>query len=300
MFDFKQQFDFYQQHVNQFLSSVFVETEAQKLNLVAQAAAYSLQAPGKRLRPIIAIALYEALSGKTATSDIYRLACSLEMVHTFSLIHDDLPALDNDTLRRGLPTCHAQFNEATAILAGDFLLNQAYLNLSTAKIAPELIASLTAVLSRATSQLIIGEQNDLLGEQTPLNSSALRQMFIDKTGAMFSASFAFGALLANAESTVVQSFWHLGTDFGLAFQIQDDVLDQIGDQEILGKNIGSDLAENKSTWVKLFGLESAQEDYLHFYQQGEQKLRQLLADQLTAPPTQFLLALIASLQKRQK
>ncbi len=296
MSDFSTQFQLYQQQVNAALKENFNFSN----NLSFQAAAYSLNAPGKRLRPIIALATYEALAGKSATAEILAVVCSLEMFHTFSLIHDDLPALDNDTLRRGLPTCHTQFNEATAILAGDLLLNQAYLNLVHAKIAPELKVQLIQVLTQAAQNCVFGEQNDLLGEKKSLNQAELKQMFLDKTSALFGASFAFGAILS--EVSPYQDFLSLGDNLGLAFQIQDDVLDVIGDQTILGKNIGSDEAEQKSTWVKLVGLEQAQQDYQNYYQQVEQKLLALfpVATSTTDSGQQFLLNLISSLKNRQK
>lgn len=296
MSDFSTQFQSYQQQINHTLTEIFNFSD----NLAFQAAAYSLSAPGKRLRPIIALATYEGLTGKSASAEILATVCSLEMFHTFSLIHDDLPALDNDSLRRGLPTCHTQFNEATAILAGDLLLNQAYLNLAQAKIAPKLKVQLIQVLAQAAQNCVFGEQNDLLGEEKSLNQTELKQMFLDKTSALFGASFAFGAILSEVSS--YQEFFNLGADLGLAFQIQDDVLDVIGDQTILGKNIGSDEAEQKSTWVKLVGLAQAQQDYQNYYQQVEQKLLALLpvATSSTNSGQQFLLNLIASLKNRQQ
>lgn len=294
MTDFSTQFQNYQQLVNDQLKQVFSHPS----NLSAQAAEYSLLAPGKRLRPILAIATYESLTKHNATPAIAQLVCSLEMAHTFSLIHDDLPALDNDTLRRGLPTCHAKFNEATAILAGDLLLNQAFLNLTAAKIASDTLLRLQQVLSQATQTLIFGEQNDLLGETVPFDQQQLQQMFADKTGALFGASFAFGAILAGLPSAQVWPFLEIGEDLGLAFQIQDDVLDVTGDQATLGKNIGSDENAHKSTWVKLYGLERAQQDYHRYYTQVEQKLRPLLPEKSTSPAQQFLLDLLQFLQRR--
>lgn len=296
MNNFLPQFQNYQAQINAALKENFHSAP----NLSFQAASYSLQAPGKRLRPILALATYEALTGKSASSVILTAVCSLEMFHTFSLIHDDLPALDNDTLRRGLPTCHAQFNEATAILAGDLLLNQAYLNLAQAKIAPEIKVQLIQVLTQAAQHCIFGEQNDLLGETKSLNQTELKQMFLDKTSALFAASFAFGVILSGTSAQ--QEFLSLGVDLGLAFQIQDDVLDVTGDQAVLGKNIGSDEMEQKSTWVKLVGLEQAQKDYQKYYQKVEQKLLSLFP--ATASTTnsgqQFLLDLISYLKNRQQ
>ena len=295
MNNFLSQFQNYQAQVNTALKENFHSAP----NLSFQAASYSLQAPGKRLRPILALATYEALTGKSASTTILTAVCSLEMFHTFSLIHDDLPALDNDTLRRGLPTCHTQFNEATAILAGDLLLNQAYLNLSQAKIAPKTKVQLIQVLTQAAQHCIFGEQNDLLGESKSLNQAELKQMFLDKTSALFAASFAFGVILS--ETSTQQEFLSLGIDLGLAFQIQDDVLDVIGNQAVLGKNIGSDEMEEKSTWVKLVGLEQAQADYQKYYQQVEQKLLSLFPAITSTINSgqQFLLDLISYLKNRQ-
>lgn len=291
--DFTSQFQAYQTRVNDFLATCPADLPE---NLALSAAKYSLTAPGKRLRPILAIATYEALSGQTASADVVQLAGSLEMVHTFSLIHDDLPALDNDTLRRGLPTCHTQFNEASAILAGDFLLTHAFTNLTATASPAATVQLLTQVLAAAVTQLIIGEQNDLLGETTALDKTQLAAMFVAKTGALFGASLAFGAIIAGAADSA--PYLALGHDLGLAFQIQDDVLDIVGNQQELGKNIGSDLAQNKSTWVKFYGLAQAQADYRQYYQQTAQKLSALLATSQSPAARQFLLDLITFLQDR--
>lgn len=260
---------------------------------VSQAAAYSLQAGGKRLRPLIFLTAYQALTTGTLDekfpADLLALASSLEYAHTFILIHDDLPGIDNDDLRRGHPTCHRQFDEATAILAGDFLLNRA-LRLLNEHQQP----ALATILSRQVEIMIDGEMLDILGENRQLDKTEITLMFQQKTSSMFAAPLLMAATLAQKD-TLSLKLEKLAADLGLAFQIQDDVLDIIGNQDALGKPIGSDDQAGKSTWVKLVGLEQAQQDYQDYYQQTRQQLLEVFPDNQART---FLLNLIDYLANR--
>lgn len=298
--NFKQKYQKYQQQFDNFLQAYTQDLLKQSgNNLAVQAASYSLTAPGKRLRPIMALVIYQALqsnqSAKKKLAPVIQVCASLELLHTFSLIHDDLPALDNDELRRGLPTCHRQFNEASAILAGDFLLNQAYSNLADSSFTDKQKSLALKVFSEAVQALIIGEQSDLLGEKRILLAEELSKMIAGKTGAMFAASLALGAVLAG--ETNLEPYKETGQILGLAFQIQDDVLDIIGQSESLGKKTGRDQQAQKSTWVQVHGLVQAQADYLQAYQQAQEQLQKILPEN---QEKKFLLALLDFLQERDR
>jgi geranylgeranyl pyrophosphate synthase len=261
---------------------------------VLEAARYSLLAGGKRLRPILLLAYFEALSGKKPNREIMRCACSVEYAHTFSLIHDDLPGIDNDILRRGQPTCHTKYDEATAILAGDFLLSWSLENLTRLKMTAVTKKKLLVILGTAIRQVIAGEMLDILGEREPLDQAVLQQMFEQKTASLFSATLQLAAVLASSNLKHAEKLGHL---LGLAFQIQDDVLGATGDSAKLGKTIGLDAQAGKSTWVRTYGLTQAQLDYQTYYQQG----RALLATTVQPSTAQrFLLDLITYLQNREQ
>ncbi len=314
--DFSAQFLTLQNQVQDVLEKSSPTTTSD--NLTAQAASYSLLLPGKRLRPILAAQIYQCISARKPNSAVWQICAALEYVHVFSLIHDDLPDLDNDDLRRGQPTCHRQFNPATAILAGDLLLAQAFQLIATAPLKPpiqgqHMTIALTSVLSQAVSQLIQGEQTDLLGEKKPLSKKELEQMYRQKTGALFSACFAFGAILAEYDN--YQDLAQLGSDLGLAFQIQDDILNLTGDPTTLGKATNTDITLHKSTYPALTNLDQATATYQEIYQNLAQELPHYCPILDFAPPgpndhftyptpnliaRDFLLDLLKFLQTRQK
>lgn len=225
---------------------------------VKEAMKYSLLAPGKRLRPMMLLKVIQAYG--IDYRPYIDIACTVEMIHTYSLIHDDLPAMDNDDLRRGRKTCHKQFDEATAILAGDALLTQAFIVLSKANISDNQKVKCMQILSFASGQngMIYGQQQDIDFENKSACLDELVDIHIHKTGKLIMAPLMMGCILANKEENV-RIFENMGKKIGLAFQIQDDILDIIGDEATLGKKVGSDIANNKSTYVSLLGLEKSQQ-----------------------------------------
>lgn len=227
---------------------------------IHEAMRYSLFAGGKRLRGALLLGVAEMLG--MDPKRVLPAAASVEMIHTYSLIHDDLPAMDDDDFRRGKPTCHRVFGEAIAILAGDALLTLAFQTLSELKkegFAPDLILDVVDELSRAagTEGLIGGQVVDLESEGVEVESDTLAYIHEHKTGALFCAAVRSGALLAGAGASELQALTDYARAFGLAFQITDDILDIVGDEKEMGKPAKSDVAKKKATYPALFGLEKA-------------------------------------------
>lgn len=229
-----------------------------------QAMRYSLLAGGKRIRPLLCMAAAEAVGG--SADSVLPTACALEMIHTFSLIHDDLPAIDNDDRRRGMPTSHKEFGEAMAILAGDALHTLAFSTIALHQRAAgpdgaELVLRVVALIAESCGKagMVGGQVDDLYYEGKPVDGEILRHIHERKTGALLNASLLSGAVLWGAspeEEAALQSF---GREVGLAFQIVDDILDITGDDSTLGKPTGSDLKNDKATYPKVFGLEQSSE-----------------------------------------
>jgi geranylgeranyl diphosphate synthase type II len=223
---------------------------------------YSTLAGGKRLRPILAIATAEACGlDRNAEDKILPAACALEMIHTYSLIHDDLPAMDNDELRRGRPTCHIVFGEAMAILAGDALLTQAFRTLAddlhaSAETRVRVISEVAQAAGTARA-LIGGQVLDIQNEGRTVDGAQLAEIHRAKTGALIRCAVRIGAILGGASKTELQSFNEYGEKAGLAFQIADDVLDATATSEQLGKTAGKDAASHKATYVTIHGLDAA-------------------------------------------
>jgi geranylgeranyl diphosphate synthase type II len=229
---------------------------------IHRAVRYSQFAGGKRIRPLLVLAAGEAVGG--ALEDLMPLACSVEMIHTYSLIHDDLPAMDDDDLRRGKPTSHKVFGEAIAILAGDALLTRAFHLLSEAPAAAA--ASLLRRRLRAlsllgeacgTTGLIGGQVEDLESEGKAISAAALERLHRAKTGALLGACVRGGAVLGGANDDEVAALGHYAAAVGLAFQVVDDVLDATEGDAQLGKTAGKDAAARKATYVSLHGLDGA-------------------------------------------
>lgn len=226
---------------------------------------YSLLAGGKRLRPLLFLAVLESLSVKAAENLAAYLpfACGIEMLHTYSLIHDDLPAMDNDDLRRGRPSCHKAFDEATAILAGDGLLTHCFCCLlaTEAPMVQVLHAAQHFAWKAGLGGMVTGQALDLDAENAaePLDLAGLRKIHASKTGALLEASLVCGGILAGATGVQKQFLTEFGRQFGLAFQITDDILDVVGEESQLGKPVGSDAANHKTTYVSLLGLEGAKQ-----------------------------------------
>lgn len=226
---------------------------------IHKAMRYSLFAGGKRIRPLLAIASAEAVSD--APIGIESCACSLELIHTYSLIHDDLPALDNDDLRRGRPTCHKVFGEAMAILAGDALLTLAFEVLSKLEgVEPsrkvELVREL-ATASGTVGGMIGGQVNDIEGEGKRPTAPLLESIHRAKTGALLRASVRMGAIYAGADEKQLAALTSFGEHVGLAFQIVDDILDVEQSSEALGKTAGKDAAQHKITFPAVYGVEAS-------------------------------------------
>lgn len=223
-----------------------------------QAMRYSVFAGGKRLRPILMIAASEAVGG--SAQQVLHAACAMEMIHTYSLVHDDLPAMDDDDFRRGRPTSHKVYGEATAILAGDALLTEAFRLLadgdSSLSIDPATALRVIEIVARyAGSRGMVGGQvMDMESEGKAVDLPTLEYIHTHKTGALILASVQVGALLGGGDEEAFAALSRYAAAAGLAFQIADDILDVVGDQNTLGKNVGSDQARRKATYPALLGL----------------------------------------------
>lgn len=259
-----------------------------KPSVLHEAMRYSLFAGGKRIRPILALASYEICGGNP--EDILPQASALELIHTYSLIHDDLPAMDNDDLRRGRPTSHKVFGEAMAILAGDALLTEAFLMLSSIKVQssklkvessppfnspltkggdrgvtelrtpnPELILRVirNVAMAAGVHGMVGGQAQDILSENSEPDSDTLHFIHLHKTAALITASVRVGAILANCSKLRLNNLTRYGENIGLAFQIVDDILDIEGSTEELGKTTGSDVKKKKMTYPSLFDIKES-------------------------------------------
>jgi geranylgeranyl diphosphate synthase, type II len=228
---------------------------------IIEAMKYSLMAGGKRIRPVLCLASAEAVGGNPQA--VLPVACALEMVHTYSLIHDDLPAMDNDDLRRGKPTCHVAFDEATAILAGDALLTLAFQVLSSVRVTGENQASgwlkIIQMISTAAGYqgMIRGQMLDMAAEGQHLTVDELKSMHALKTGALIEASLLCGALLSDARKQQMDILKAYARNIGLAFQVTDDILNVEGNPEEMGKAVGTDQLRGKNTYPAILGIDSS-------------------------------------------
>jgi geranylgeranyl diphosphate synthase type II len=219
---------------------------------------YSLFAGGKRLRPILCLAAAEACGGKIKNA--LPLACALECIHTYSLVHDDLPSMDNDDFRRGRPTCHKVFGDGIAILAGDALLTIAFEIVSSARPAPRYNMSILlreVAVAAGSQKLIAGQVADLEAEGRNVKRDELRFIHENKTAAILKTSVRLGAMSANADAKKLRAITQFGHGLGLAFQVIDDILDLTQTSEILGKSAGKDVAAKKATYPAVIGLEKS-------------------------------------------
>ena len=226
--------------------------------ILGEAMRYSLFAGGKRLRPVILLASCEAFGGRT--EDALAFACAMEMIHTYSLIHDDLPAMDNDDFRRGKLTNHKVYGEAMAILAGDGLLSLAFEIMSDAACKNPLGIRAMREIARGAGVfgMVCGQAADIINENKEIDEETLKFIHNNKTAAMIRAAFGAGAILGGAKDEDVKRLIAAGEKVGLGFQIQDDILDVAGDFERLGKPVKSDEKNRKSTFVALYGLEKSE------------------------------------------
>ena len=259
--EFKQELKKYQQIINTELEKYLRKEDCLEKTL-NESMEYSLMAGGKRLRPILVVATYELFKQNIEICMPYAVA--IEMVHNFSLIHDDLPGIDNDDFRHGKPTNHKQFNEATAILAGDGLLNNAYmvitqeLSKSNIEEMPKKV-KIMEEFSNTIDRLIAGEYVDTEFEGKKITDEDLKYIHKNKTGAMLKLSVRTGAILANCTENELQKLTSYAEKIGLAFQIKDDILSEEGDEKVLGKPVGNDRELEKCTYVSEYGLQGAKE-----------------------------------------
>jgi geranylgeranyl diphosphate synthase, type II len=259
MFDLNAYFAEKIERINMALESILITSE--RPDRLLEAMTYSLMAGGKRFRSVLCVAAAEAVGGDL--EDVLPAACALEMVHTYSLIHDDLPAMDDDDLRRGQATCHKAFDEATAILAGDALLTLAFQTLSSVAAGrdQQAVKWLRAIqlISHAAGYcgMIQGQMLDIASEGSQLKLNELKTMHRLKTGALIEVSSQCGAELVDANSSQIQLLESYAQYIGLAFQVTDDILNVEGNPAVMGKAVGTDKLRQKSTYPSLLGLEES-------------------------------------------
>ncbi len=222
-----------------------------------EAMRYSVFAGGKRLRPALILSTVLDLGG--ALESALPAACAIEFVHTYSLIHDDLPAMDNDDFRRGRPTNHKMFGEAPAILAGDGLLTLAFEVVCASPLPSDRVVAIVRELAQASGPkgMVGGQMADISYESKPIKADVLAYIHDHKTGALLTAAVRMGALIADADVHTLQHLTYFGQAIGLAFQIMDDILDITGDEHVIGKSVGSDQALGKATYPALYGLDAS-------------------------------------------
>lgn len=268
------------EHINDVLEK-FLPAEEGQQRIIFEAMNYSVRAGGKRLRPILMEETYHMFGGSSAVIEPFMAA--IEMIHTYSLVHDDLPAMDNDEYRRGKKTTHAVYGEAMGILAGDALLNLAYETAAKAfdmEVADARVARAFTVLAKKAGVygMVGGQVVDVESEKSddcPITREKLDFIYRLKTGALIESSMMIGAILAGASSDEVSRVEQIAAKLGLAFQIQDDVLDVTSTLEVLGKPVGSDEKNNKETYVTFEGLDKAVSDVERISKEAEEQLDDL-------------------------
>ena len=268
------------EHINDVLEK-FLPAEEGQQRIIFEAMNYSVRAGGKRLRPILMEETYHMYGGSSAVIETFMAA--IEMIHTYSLVHDDLPAMDNDEYRRGKKTTHAVYGEAMGILAGDALLNMAYETAAKAfdmEVADAREARAFTVLAKKAGVygMVGGQVVDVESEKSddcPITREKLDFIYRLKTGALIESSMMIGAILAGASSDEVSRVEQIAAKLGLAFQIQDDVLDVTSTLEVLGKPVGSDEKNNKATYVTFEGLDKAVSDVERISKEAEEQLDDL-------------------------
>lgn len=241
------------------INELFPEVDS-GYSAVSDASRYSLLLGGKRIRPAITLLFCELCGGKT--EDALDFAVALEMIHTYSLIHDDLPCMDDDDMRRGKPSCHKKFGEDIALLAGDTLLTQAFYVASTSSVSPEIRVKAAKVLSESAGihGMIGGQVLDLSFEKIKPDAEKLSDMYMRKTAALLICAAKLGIIAARKDTDEnLKSAEIFGFNLGLAFQVIDDILDCTADEKLLGKPVGSDEKNQKTTFVTLYGIEKSRE-----------------------------------------
>ena len=295
--DFKEELKTYQQMINNELEK-HIRKEQCPEEILNKSMEYSLISSGKRLRPILVFATYKLLKQDNIEKCI-PYAVAIEMVHNFSLIHDDLPAIDNDNFRHGKPTNHKQFGEATAILAGDELLNNAYMvisqdlkNSKTEELPYKL--KIFNEFTQAVDRMLAGEYVDTIFEGKQISEEYLEYIHNNKTGALLKLSVRMGAILSECEETKLQKLTTYAEKIGLAFQIKDDILSEEGNEEILGKPVGNDKELKKCTYISKYGLEGSKIILDKIIKEAIDELEQF------GEKAEFLKGLALYIQKRNK
>ncbi len=255
--DFKTEYNEYLTQVQSYLETA-VPAQTVYPEKIHEAMRYSLFAGGKRLRPVLCAAVYNMFHEDIAP--VLPVACSLECIHTYSLIHDDLPCMDDDDFRRGMPTCHKKYGEAIAVLAGDALLTEAFALVASYK-GTELCSMLVRELADACGSrgLIGGQVMDMLSENKQIDIETLQYIHAHKTGKLIVASVRLGAICAGVDESALSLLTQYAESIGLAFQISDDILDVTGSTEELGKQVGQDQKLHKATYPAIFGLDTSKE-----------------------------------------
>ena len=290
MINFQERYDLLRGEAEDFLGGLF--STGAPYGRLQEAMNYSLLAGGKRVRPVLAMAVCEALDGDRRLA--LPLGCALELVHTYSLIHDDLPCMDDDDLRRGRPTCHKVYGETMAVLAGDALQAEAFrlISLAPGLSAQQRVDAVSALASSCGGDgMVAGQVLDIEGQAR--DEASLRDLCLRKTGALLAAGALLGCIAAGASDEVRQQALDYGSHLGLAFQVRDDILDVTADQAELGKPVGSDKAEEKWTFADLLGPEGCQKLVVEETELAKRALEGL-------EKREFLLDLADSLAGRRK
>lgn len=266
---------FYQRRFNRVFTQKLNQFKLYSTHLVA-ALHYSALAKGKRLRPILSYLTAQSLLPDLPLAKIDSSACALECIHIYSLIHDDLPAVDNDDIRHHQPSCHIKYGQDMAILAGDALQSMAFLLISEdGQLSDSQRIALLQVLSQQALKMVDGQALDLTSHQVRVSQVELATICKYKTGALLSCAVKIGAIIANADDGVLEKLSLFSQYLGLAYQVQDDVLDVISTQNILGKAQGSDAQNNKITHVSLLGMEKSRQLFQQYYEQARAVLLSL-------------------------
>lgn len=281
----------YKQNIEKYLSEYFDLSDKAHIILL-DAMRYSLLSGGKRIRPVLAMEFCRISGG--APVDALPVACGVEMLHTYSLIHDDLPCMDNDALRRGMPTNHKVYGETTAILAGDALQAEAYSAILSCGLPADVRANCARILADAAGENGIcgGQYLDMLGENSLLSEKELRLMCEKKTASMISAACMMGAVVGGADEGQISAAESYGKNIGLAFQIRDDILDVCGVDSELGKPVGSDVREGKNTFMSIYGREKCEQMVAELTDRAKKAVAEVFLD------TKFAFELADELMER--
>lgn len=299
MIDFKKELLERTARIDKIVNSYLPEISG-RAEYIKSAMDYSVQAGGKRIRPMIMLETYR-LCGGTDEKCVYPFMAALEMIHTYSLVHDDLPAMDNDDYRRGKLTTHKKYGEDFGVLAGDALLNYAYelmfnsmLTIDNPDLLKNCVKTAQVIAKKAGIYGMVGGQSlDVWLTDKPMNESELEFIFNLKTGALIEGAFMAGAILAGADNSAILDIERAGNMVGVAFQIQDDILDVTSTQEMLGKPVFSDEKNNKTTYVTLYGMDKAKEDVRTLSENGIDIIKKY-------GDNDFLVSLVLKLINREK